>query len=128
MIDDILDFSKIEAGMLQLERAPYAPAAVVETVVQTLTLLANKKQLKLEAIIGEAIPWCYGDPYRFRQILFNLIGNALKFTEHGGVTVRLSHAPLAENRVTLRTRRDRYRHRYSARDAAEALYAVCPRR
>jgi signal transduction histidine kinase/CheY-like chemotaxis protein len=102
VIDDILDFSKIEAGMLQLERAPYAPAAVVETVVQTLTLLANKKNLKLEAAIGDAIPWCYGDPYRFRQILFNLIGNALKFTERGGVTVRLSHSALAEDRVTLR--------------------------
>ena len=102
VIDDILDFSKIEAGMLQLERAPYAPAAVVETVVQTLTLLASKKHLKLQAAIGEEIPWCYGDPYRFRQILFNLIGNALKFTEHGGVTVRLSHTPLDEERVTLR--------------------------
>ncbi len=102
VIDDILDFSKIEAGMLQLERTPYAPAFVVETVVQTLTLLANKKKLKLEAVIDGAIPWCYGDPYRFRQILFNLIGNALKFTEHGGVTVRLNHAVLGEDRVILR--------------------------
>jgi len=102
VIDDILDFSKIEAGMLKLERAPYAPAAVVETVVQTLALLATKKQLKLEAVIGDAIPCCYGDPYRFRQILFNLIGNALKFTEHGGVTVRLSHTTLATDRVMLR--------------------------
>ncbi len=101
VIDDILDFSKIEAGMLQLERMPYAPAAVVETVVQTLALLANKKGLKLEAAIGEHLPWCYGDPYRFRQILLNLIGNALKFTEHGGVTVRLSHVALEERAILL---------------------------
>jgi len=102
VIDDILDFSKIEAGMLQLERTPYSPALVVETVVQTLTLLANNKRLRLEAVIEGPIPWCYGDPYRFRQILFNLIGNALKFTEVGGVTVRLSHTPLPKKRALLR--------------------------
>jgi signal transduction histidine kinase/CheY-like chemotaxis protein len=102
VIDDILDFSKIEAGMLQLEREPYAPAAVVETVVQTLKLLADKKRLKLEAAVDDSIPWCYGDPYRFRQILFNLIGNALKFTERGGVTVRLSHTALPGNRAVIR--------------------------
>ena len=102
VIDDILDFSKIESGMLQLERVPYEPAAVVNVVVQTLALLANKKGLKLEAVIEEPTPWCYGDPYRFRQILLNLIGNALKFTERGGVTVRLSHLDLEENQLQLR--------------------------
>ncbi len=101
VIDDILDFSKIEAGMLHLERTPYAPAVVVETVVQTLKLLATNKGLKLEASIDAPIPWCYGDPYRFRQILFNLIGNALKFTERGEVTVRLSHATLADKQIAL---------------------------
>jgi signal transduction histidine kinase/CheY-like chemotaxis protein/HPt (histidine-containing phosphotransfer) domain-containing protein len=102
VIDDILDFSKIEAGMLQLECTPYSPAAVVENVVQALTLLANNKRLKLSAEIGAGVPYCYGDPYRFRQILFNLIGNALKFTESGGVTVRLSHAALDGNRALLK--------------------------
>jgi CheY-like chemotaxis protein/nitrogen-specific signal transduction histidine kinase len=101
VIDDILDFSKIEAGMLQLERTPYAPAAVVDAVVQTLKLLAKNKRLELEADIEGTIPWCYGDPYRFRQILFNLIANALKFTERGGVTVRLSHTALPNGRVAL---------------------------
>ena len=101
VIDDILDFSKIEAGMLHMERTPYAPAVVVETVVQTLTLLATNKGLKLEATIEAPIPWCYGDPYRFRQILFNLIGNALKFTEHGEVSVRLSHAALSGKQIAL---------------------------
>jgi signal transduction histidine kinase/DNA-binding response OmpR family regulator len=101
VIDDILDFSKIEAGMLQLERTPYAPAQVVETVVQTLTLLAKNKRLELVAEIDGSIPWCYGDPYRFRQILFNLIANALKFTERGRVTVRLSHTAPVENRCVL---------------------------
>jgi len=101
VIDDILDYSKIEAGMLQLERVRYEPAAVVETVVQTLALLAAKKGLKLEAAIAAPPPWCYGDPYRFRQILLNLIGNALKFTEQGGVTVRLSHVVLAWKHILL---------------------------
>lgn len=101
VIDDILDFSKIEAGMLHLERTPYAPAVVVETVVQTLKLLATNKGLKLEAAIEAPVPWCYGDPYRFRQILFNLMGNALKFTEHGEVTVRLSHTVVGDNQIAL---------------------------
>jgi len=101
VIDDILDFSKIEAGMLHMERTPYAPAVVVETVVQTLKLLATNKGLKLEATIDGPIPWCYGDPYRFRQILFNLIGNALKFTERGEVAVRLSHAALTNKQIAL---------------------------
>jgi len=101
VIDDILDFSKIEAGMLALERTPYAPAAVVEAVVQTMKLLAKNKQLELEADIEGTVPWCYGDPYRFRQILFNLIANALKFTERGGVTVRLGHTALPNGRVAL---------------------------
>jgi signal transduction histidine kinase/CheY-like chemotaxis protein/HPt (histidine-containing phosphotransfer) domain-containing protein len=101
VIDDILDFSKIEAGMLHLERMPYEPAAVVDTVVQTLTPQANNKGLTLEAVIERPIPWCYGDPYRFRQILLNLIGNALKFTERGGVTARLSHTVLAPKRIAL---------------------------
>ncbi|MGA3035870.1 MAG: ATP-binding protein [Vulcanimicrobiaceae bacterium] len=101
VIDDILDFSKIEAGMLHLERTPYAPAVVVETVVQTLKLLATNKGLKLEALIDAPIPWCHGDPYRFRQILFNLIGNALKFTEHGEVAVRLSHVAKADKQIAL---------------------------
>ncbi len=101
VIDDILDFSKIEAGMLHLEHTPYEPAAVVDTVVQTLTPQAHTKGLTLEAVIDGPIPWCYGDPYRFRQILLNLIGNALKFTERGGVTVRLSHTALAPKQIAL---------------------------
>jgi signal transduction histidine kinase/DNA-binding response OmpR family regulator len=101
VIDDILDFSKIEAGMLQLERTPYSPASVLETVVQTLALIAKNKGLVLESAIEGSIPSCFGDPYRFRQILFNLIANALKFTERGGVTVRLSCAALAGDRIVL---------------------------
>jgi signal transduction histidine kinase/DNA-binding response OmpR family regulator len=101
VIDDILDLSKIEAGMLQLERTPYAPAAVVGAVVQTMKLVAKNKRLHLEADIDGTVPFCYGDPYRFRQILFNLIANALKFTERGRVTVRLSHTPLPDRRAVL---------------------------
>jgi two-component system sensor histidine kinase EvgS len=87
--------------MLHLERTPYAPTVVVETVVQTLKQLATNKGLRLEAIIEAPIPWCDGDPYRFRQILFNLIGNALKFTERGEVTVRLSHTVVDDKRIAL---------------------------
>ncbi len=128
VIDDILDFSKIEAGMLHMERTPYAPADVVETVVQTLKLLATNKGLKLEATIKSPIPWCYGDPYRFRQILFNLIGNALKFTERGEVTVRLSHAALADKQIALQLAVTDTGNRHSARSARKALHAFRARR
>jgi signal transduction histidine kinase/CheY-like chemotaxis protein/HPt (histidine-containing phosphotransfer) domain-containing protein len=101
VIDDILDFSKIEAGMLALERVPFAPAQVIENVVQALSLVASKKSLDLTAVVAGTIPRCSGDPYRFRQILFNLIGNALKFTERGSVRVRLRHEPIDRKTILL---------------------------
>lgn len=82
ILDDILDFSKIEAGKLELETIPLSLNAVVESVGQILGSMATQKQLDLRLFVDPAIPdGLLGDPIRLRQILYNLAGNALKFTE-----------------------------------------------
>ncbi|GGG30271.1 hypothetical protein GCM10010964_17750 [Caldovatus sediminis] len=88
IIDDILDFSKIEAGRLELEDLPFSLRSLVDGAVDTLAVQARRKGLTLFADppgIGPDI--VSGDPVRVRQILFNLIGNAIKFTERGYVRV-----------------------------------------
>ncbi|AWN46045.1 hybrid sensor histidine kinase/response regulator [Methylobacterium terrae] len=87
LIDGILDFSKIEAGRLDLAAEPFDPAALVESVVELLAPRAQDKGLEIAADI-EALPAAVvGDADRVRQILINLAGNAVKFTESGGVGV-----------------------------------------
>ncbi|HEX9461937.1 MAG TPA: response regulator [Alphaproteobacteria bacterium] len=91
IIDDILDFSKIEAGRLEIERVPMSPLAIVEGVADTLAPHAHRKKLQLTTFVDDSVPpTVEGDPVRLRQILFNLLGNAIKFTERGEVTVRVS--------------------------------------
>ena len=90
IIDDILDFSKIEAGRLDLERIEIAPRTIVESVVETLAPQARRKGLELTSRIDPRVPaMVMGDPVRLRQILFNLVGNAIKFTEKGEVAVEV---------------------------------------
>ena len=89
IIDDILDFSKIEAGKMDLERVPLSVPALVEGVAETLAPAAGAKGLALLTYVDPAIPQALlGDPVRLRQILFNLAGNAIKFTEAGRVVLR----------------------------------------
>ncbi len=90
LINDILDLSKVEAGRLEAERIAFGPHLVARTVVQTLMERAHDKGLALELVFPQALPATVeGDPARLRQILTNLIGNAIKFTEHGAVKVVL---------------------------------------
>ena len=90
LINDILDLSKVEAGRLEAERIAFGPHLVARTVVQTLMERAHDKGLSLELVFPQALPATVeGDPARLRQILTNLIGNAIKFTEHGAVKVVL---------------------------------------
>ncbi len=88
IIDDILDFSKIEAGRLDLERIELSLQTIVESVVETLAPQARKKGLELSSLVDPLVPSSVlGDPVRLRQILFNLVGNAIKFTQSGEVAV-----------------------------------------
>jgi PAS domain S-box-containing protein len=88
IIDDILDFSKIDAGRMDLETLPFSLHGLIAGTVDTFTPQARRKSLALFADPpGPGPDWLDGDPTRVRQILFNLIGNALKFTERGFVRV-----------------------------------------
>jgi two-component system sensor histidine kinase BarA len=89
IINDILDFSKIEAGKLSLEQAPLSLHDLIEEVQTMLAPLAQEKGLEQAAIIYSDLPGrVLGDALRIRQVLINLINNAIKFTDHGSVVVR----------------------------------------
>jgi signal transduction histidine kinase/CheY-like chemotaxis protein len=88
VINDVLDFSKMEAGMLMLEFEPFDFHNVVSSVLDSFTVQASEKELSMELAIDDSVPpFILGDESRIRQILFNLIGNAVKFTPEGGVKV-----------------------------------------
>jgi len=88
LIEEILDFSKIEAGKLDLAARPFALAGFVEEVVELLGPRAQAKGLEICCYVDERLPArVVGDAARLRQVLFNLAGNAIKFTERGGVSI-----------------------------------------
>ncbi|GAB6041881.1 hypothetical protein JCM17961_25560 [Endothiovibrio diazotrophicus] len=90
LINDVLEIAKIESGKLQLEEAPFDLGVLVRDVVEMMQVRAGQKGLWLRLDQSSAFPrYIKGDEARLRQILINLVGNAVKFTERGGVTVRL---------------------------------------
>ncbi|MEV6348220.1 ATP-binding protein [Actinoplanes sp. NPDC051851] len=94
IINDVLDFSKIEAGELSLEERPFALRSCVQQAMNLVALTADAKGLHLSSHLAADCPEVVaGDEGRIRQILVNLLGNAVKFTEHGAVTVHVSTAP-----------------------------------
>ncbi len=98
IIDDILDFSKIEAGRLDLERLELSTGELIEGAVETLAPQAAAKGLVLSASVSAGVPErVVGDPVRLRQILFNLLGNAIKFTEKGSVRLVLEPGPASDD-------------------------------
>jgi PAS domain S-box-containing protein len=94
IINDILDFSKIEARKLELERVPFSVKEVVRATVKEFAVQARNKQLSLQCEFSADLPdTAIGDPGRLRQILMNLVGNALKFTDQGEIMVRVIRLP-----------------------------------
>jgi PAS domain S-box-containing protein len=105
LINDILDFSKIEAGKIELENEPFSPRTCVQEVVAFFAPKAAAAKLKLETRVAPDVPAVVvGDVYRLRQILINLVGNAVKFTRQGGVTIHLDAAPADDSTETLMLR------------------------
>ena len=90
LLGDILDFSKIEAGHLELESVPFNLHDLIEKTVELMGVRAQVKQLELVAYVHPDIPtFVLGDPTRLRQVFVNLVGNAIKFTDHGEIVLRL---------------------------------------
>jgi signal transduction histidine kinase len=92
LINDVLDLSKIEAGQLTLAANEYSFQDVVQGVVSSVESLASEKQLELAVDLSPALPVGYGDERRIRQVLLNLVGNAIKFTDAGKVEIRVTQA------------------------------------
>ncbi|MGB0714099.1 MAG: response regulator, partial [Gammaproteobacteria bacterium] len=98
LINDILDFSKIDAGKMHIEDIDFDLADNVEEVVALLARDAHGKGLEISSFLEDEVPpMVVGDPYRLRQMLTNLVGNAIKFTESGEVVVSVSRTALADD-------------------------------
>ena len=145
IINDILDFSKIEAGRLELERQPFDLGECVESALELVAPRAAEKEpaLDLAYVRDPSVPtWVTGDVTRLRQVLLNLLNNAVKFTERGEVVVRVTGERLApaidgsrprsrrRRRPPLpaRLRRQRHRHRHPARPPREPVRVLHPGR
>jgi PAS domain S-box-containing protein len=103
VINDILDFSKLEAGRLDLETIDFNLGAVISGISSLLGATAHDKGLELETEFSDDMPtWLVGDPNRIRQVLLNLTGNAIKFTEKGSVRIAASHRALTGDLVEVR--------------------------
>ncbi len=102
LLNDILDFSKIEGNMLELENIDFNLRDHLEDILKTLALLAHKKGLELACRIENDVPIALvGDPGRLRQVIVNLIGNAVKFTEKGEILLEVRRVEESEDAATL---------------------------
>jgi two-component system sensor histidine kinase/response regulator len=103
IVNDILDFSKVEAGMLEIHNEQFTLRPVINSVLDLLSASAQLKGLELIEQIDAAVPSeVCGDPGRLRQVLTNLVGNAVKFTHLGEIVVRVSQTDVRDNEATIR--------------------------
>jgi len=102
VINDVLDLSKIEAGRLDIEAIEFGPRNCATEVQQTFALTARSKGLRLDVLVADDVPRVLiGDPGRVRQVMLNLVGNAIKFTEHGAVAITLRAVERTDDWLTL---------------------------
>jgi PAS domain S-box-containing protein len=102
LLNDILDFSKIEAGKLELEEVSFSVRDVIGDALRIESLRADRKGLELALAVDSQVPeQLIGDPLRLRQVVVNLVGNAVKFTEKGEIVVRISARDGADETVEL---------------------------
>jgi CheY-like chemotaxis protein len=107
LINDLLDYSKLEAGRLDIEQAPFSPFGLVQSIAELLSPKAADKGVEITAFVDSAVPAeLFGDEARLRQVLINLAGNAVKFTDTGGVGIeaRLAAAGKGEASVAFSVR------------------------
>ncbi len=103
IIDEVLDFSKIENGKIELEAIPFSLLDCAERALQPVVIRAQQKGIELEwSLRGDVPEWVVGDPTRLRQVLINLLGNAVKFTEEGEVTLELEGLESSEGEAKVR--------------------------
>ena len=102
LLNDLLDFSKIEAGKLELDRAPFDLRDALGDTMHTLALRAQEKGIELALHIRPDVPDAlFGDAFRLRQVVVNLVGNAIKFTDAGEIAVRVENAGTTDGMVAL---------------------------
>ncbi len=102
LINDVLDFSKIEAGRMELSLEAFDPAETISDGVQALSMAAHEKNLELCCRISSSMPACLiGDPAKLKQVLLNLIGNAIKFTKQGEITISAEARERADTQIEL---------------------------
>jgi signal transduction histidine kinase len=103
ILNDVLDYSRIEAGAIELETVAFSPVALVENALSMMRANAGQKGLRITATVAPGLPpMVMGDQYRLRQVLLNLLNNAIKFTDQGQIEVRLSGADENGDGVRLR--------------------------
>jgi two-component system, sensor histidine kinase len=105
LLNDILDFSKIESGKLEFESIDFSPVECANDVVRLLRPRALEKKVELDLVLGGGLPRrVIGDPVRLKQVLINLLGNAVKFTERGSITLSITVGSIGGGEARLRFR------------------------
>ncbi len=102
LINDILDFSKIESDKMQLERVPFDLQDTINDALQVVAEEAARKHIELKTDIVDVDQYLIGDEQRLRQVLINLIGNAVKFTDHGFVKIHVARTAVYKNGIQLK--------------------------
>ena len=132
IINDLLDFSKIEAGKLELDPADFSLRAALGDTLRALAVRAHKKGLELVCHVQPDVPDALvGDAGRLRQVLLNLVGNAIKFTDRGRggrAASKVAGDPVADGRGRPALRGARHRHRHPARQAGDRSSGPSSRR